>query len=73
MRFTGKRFRGDGPGLSLLFPPPLHDWPPDNRRGRFLANAVCALDLEAAHSSCGEKDGRGMSAYAPATMARVLL
>ncbi|MHB1957621.1 MAG: transposase [Acidobacteriaceae bacterium] len=46
---------------------------PGQSPGRFLADAVCALDLEAAVSSYGEMDGRGMSAYAPATMARVLL
>ncbi|MHB1796476.1 MAG: transposase [Acidobacteriaceae bacterium] len=46
---------------------------PGQSPGRFLADAVCALDLEAAYSSYGEMDGRGMSAYAPAAMARVLL
>jgi transposase len=34
---------------------------------------VNALDLEANYSSYNEKDGRGMSAYAPAMMVRVLL
>ena len=32
-----------------------------------------ALDLDAIYLSYNEKDGRGMSAYAPAMMVRVLL
>jgi hypothetical protein len=39
----------------------------------FLADVVNALDLDAIYLSYNEKDGRGMSAYAPAMMLRVLL
>ena len=47
---------------SLLFPPSLHDWLPDNHLARFLADVVNALDLEAIYSSYNDKDGRWMSA-----------
>ena len=69
----GKSFRADDLNQSLLFPPSLHDWLPDNHLARFLADVVNALDLEAIYSSYNEKDGRGLSAYAPAMMVRVLL
>ena len=68
-----KSFRADDLNQSLLFPPSLHDWLPENHLARFLADVVNALDLEAIYASYGEKDGRGMSAYAPAMMVRVLL
>ena len=69
----GKSFRADDLNQSLLFPPSLHDWLPDNHLARFLADVVNALDLDAIYSSYNEKDGRGMSAYAPLMMVRVLL
>src|ERR1035437_3536617 len=69
----GKSFRADELDQSLLFPPSLHDWLPDNHLSRFLADVVNALDLGAIYLSYEEKDGRGMSAYAPAMMVRVLL
>jgi transposase len=69
----GKSFRADDLNQSLLFPPSLHDWLPDNHLSRFLADVVNALDLGAIYLSYEEKDGRGMSAYAPAMMVRVLL
>ena len=69
----GKSFRADELDQSLLFPPSLHDWLPDNHLARFLADVVNALDLDAIFLSYDAKDGRGMSAYAPAMMVRVLL
>ena len=69
----GKSFRADELNQSLLFPPSLHDWLPDNHLARFLADVVNALDLDAIYQSYSEKDGRGMAAYAPAMMVRVLL
>jgi transposase len=69
----GKSFRADELNQSLLFPPSLHDWLPDNHLARFLADVVSALDLDAIYSSYSEKDGRGLSAYAPLMMVRVLL
>jgi len=69
----GKRFRADELDQSLLFPPSLHDWLPDNHLARFVGDVVNALDLDGIYSSYNEKDGRGMAAYAPAMMVRVLL
>jgi len=69
----GKSFRADDLNQSLLFPPSLHDWLPENHLARFLSDVVNALDLEGIYASYSEKDGRGMSAYAPAMMVRVLL
>jgi transposase len=69
----GKSFRADELNQSLLFPPSLHDWLPDNHLARFLADVVNVLDLDAIYSSYNEKDGRGMAAYAPVMMVRVLL
>ena len=67
------RVSADDLNQSLLFPPSLHDWLPDNHLARFLADVVNALDLDAIYSSYSEKDGRGLSAYAPLMMVRVLL
>lgn len=69
----GKSFRSDDLNQSLLLPPSLHDWLPENHLARFLADVVEALDLSAIYSSYNEKDGRGQSAYAPTMMLRVLL
>jgi transposase len=69
----GKSFRSDDLNQSLLLPPSLHDWLPENHLARFLVDVVNALDLDAIYASYSEKDGRGMSAYAPAMMVRVLL
>ena len=69
----GKSFRADDLNQSLLFPPSLHDWLPEHHLARFLADVVNAVDLEGIYASYSAKDGRGMSAYAPAMMVRVLL
>jgi len=69
----GKSFLPDDVNQSLLLPPSLHDWLPENHLARFLVDVVTALDLRAIFASYEAKDGRGMSAYAPAMMVRVLL
>ena len=69
----GKSFRSDDLNQSLLLPPSLHDWLPENHLARFLVDVVETLDLSAIYASYDEKDGRGLSAYAPAMMVRVLL
>ena len=77
VRFTilsmGKSFLPDDVNQSLLFPPSLHDWLPEGHLARFLVDVVSALDLSAIYALYEAKDGRGMSAYAPAMMVRVLL
>jgi hypothetical protein len=69
----GKSFLPDDVNQSLLFPPSPHDWLPEQHLARFLVDVVSALDLSAIYASYEEKDGRGMSAYAPAMVVRVLL
>ena len=69
----GKSFRVDDLNQSLLFPPSLYDWLPDDHTARFLADVVSVLDPEAIYSSCSEKNGCGISSYAPAMMVRVML
>jgi transposase len=69
----GKSFRSDDLNQSLLLPPSLHDWLPENHLARFMVDVVETLDLSAIHASYESGDGRGQSAYAPAMMARVLL
>ena len=54
-------------------PPSLHDWLPENHLARFIAEVVRELDLSAIYGSYEEGDGRGLSAYAPPMMVRVLL
>jgi transposase len=73
MLSMGKSFQPDDVNQSLLFPPSLHDWLPEGHLARFLLDVVSALDLSAIYASYEAKDGRGMSAYAPAMMVRVLL
>ncbi len=69
----GKSFLPDDVNQSLLFPPSLHDWLPEGHLARFLVDVVSAPDLSAIYAPYEAKDGRGMSAYAPAMMVRVLL
>lgn len=69
----GKSFRSDDLNQLLLLPPSLHDWLPEDHLARFLVDVVNALDLSAIYSSYNEKDGRGLSAYAPPMMVRLLL
>jgi len=69
----GKSFRCDDLNQSLLLPPSLHDWLPEEHLARFLVDGVDALDLSAIRAWYEGGDGRGQSAYAPAMMVRVLL
>lgn len=69
----GKSFRPDDLDQALLLPPSLHEWLPEDHLARFLVDVVKQLDLSAIYASYDEKDGRGLSAYAPAMMVRVLL
>src|SRR5260370_32112882 len=69
----GKSFRSDDLNQTLLLPPSLHDWLPENHLARFLVDVVETLDLSAIHACYDAGDGRGQPAYAPAMMVRVLL
>ena len=69
----GKCFRSDYLEQTLLLPPSLQDWLPEDHLARFLADVVNTLDLGAIYASYEDKDGRGQAAYHPAMMVRVLL
>ena len=68
----GKRFRTDHIDQGLLLPPSLHDWLPEGHLARFLADVVEELHLGAIYRSY-EGDGRGLAAYPPSIMPRLLL
>jgi len=67
-----KRFRMDHLDQGLLLPPSLHDWLPERHLARFVAEVVETLDLQAIYESYAG-DGRGLAAYQPTMMVRVLL
>lgn len=68
----GKRFRTDHLDQGLLLPPSLHDWLPEGHLARFIADVMDELDLAAIYRSY-EGDGRGLAAYQPVMMTRLLL
>jgi len=68
-----KAFVSDEINQSLMMPPSLHDWLPEDHLARFVADLVPGLDLSGFYASYEEKDGRGMAAYHPMMMVRVLI
>ena len=68
----GKRFRTDHLDQVLLLPPSLHDWLPERHLARFVADVIEELDLGLIYQSY-QGDGRGLAAYQPAMMVRLLL
>lgn len=68
-----KRFRTCDLNQVFLFPPSLQDWLPEGHLARFIAEVTNELDLSKIMAAYGRKDGRGMAAYHPAMMVRVLL
>src|SRR5437870_5323654 len=68
-----KCFLDDDIDQSLMMPPSLHDWLPEDHLARFVADLVPSLDLSAFYTSYEEKDGRGQAAYHPVMMVRLLI
>jgi transposase len=68
-----KCFLSDDLDQSLLMPPSLHDWLPENHLARFVTDLVETLDLSAFYGSYEQKDGRGRAAYHPVMMVRLLI
>lgn len=68
-----KRFRSCSLDQPLLLPPSLQDWLPEKHLARFIADLVDELDLCKILAAYGRRDGRGMAAYHPVMMVRVLL
>src|ERR1035437_1005598 len=69
----GKRFRSCDLNQAYLLPPSLQDWLPECDLARFVAEVVETLDLAAIYAKYEEGDGRGLSAYDPRMMVRVLI
>jgi len=68
-----KRFRDSTLDQLLLLPPCLQDWLPKNHVARFIADLMKGLDLSAFYAEHELKDGRGLAAYDPLMMTRLLL
>jgi transposase len=68
-----KRFRTCTLDQPFLMPPALQDWLPEGHLARFLAEVADTLDLSEIYAGYGRRDGRGLSAYHPLLLTRLLL
>ena len=68
-----QRFRVCDLNQPLLLPPSLQDWLPEGHLARFVGDVVDGLDLSAIYAAYHRKDGRGLAAYHPVMMVRLLL
>src|SRR2546426_10112263 len=68
-----KQFRDCHLDQLLLLPPSLQDWLPEGHLARFVAEVGEALDLSAIYATYEEGDGRGLAAYDPRMMVRLLV
>ena len=66
-----KRFRTCDLNEPLLLSPSLQDWLPEDHLARFIADLAEHLDLEKIYADY--KDPRGLAAYHPKMMVRLLL
>jgi transposase len=68
-----KRFRTCSLDQPLLLPASLQDWLPEKHLARFIADVTGQLDLSRIEAEYARRDGRGMAAYHPVMLVRVLL
>ena len=68
-----KQFRNCDLNQACLLPPSLQDWLPEGHVARFVADLVETLDLSAIYAKYEEGDGRGLAAYDPRMMVRLLI
>jgi transposase len=68
-----KQFRSCSLDQPFLLPPSLQDWLPEDHLARFVADVTNELDLGAIYAEYERKDGRGLAAYHPLLMVRLLL
>lgn len=68
-----KQFRDCNLNQLVLLPPSLEDWLPEGHWARFVAEVVETLDLSAVYAKYEARDGRGLAAYDPRMMVRVLI
>src|ERR1700691_3710483 len=69
----GKRFKSCDLNQAYLLPPSLQDWLPEGDLARFVAEVVEALDLAAIYGKYEAGAGRGLAAYDPRMLVRVLI
>jgi transposase len=70
---VNKRFRVCDLDQPFLLAPSLQDWLPENHLARFVADVCNELDLRAIYAEYERSDGRGLSAYHPLLLTRLLL
>ena len=68
-----KRFRECSQDQIYLLPPSLQDWLPETHLARFVSEICDSLDLNAFLAKHEQGDGRGLAAYHPVMMLRLLL
>ena len=68
-----KRFRVCDLNQPFLLPPSLQDWLPENHLARFVGDVSNELDLSGVYAEYERNDGRGLSAYHPLLLTRLLL
>ncbi|MGD0580378.1 MAG: IS1182 family transposase [Bryobacteraceae bacterium] len=68
-----KRFRTCSLDQPFLLPPALQDWLPEGHLARFIADVADTLDLSAIYRVYERHDGRGLAAYHPLMLTRLLL
>jgi transposase len=68
-----KQFRNCDLNQAYLLPPSLQDWLPEDHLARFVAEVVETLDLSGIYAKYEEGDGRGLAAYDPRMMVRLLI
>ncbi len=72
-QLMNKRFRTCSLDQPFLLPPSLQDWLPAQHLARFIAEVTDQLDLSGIYAEYERKDGRGLAAYHPLMLTRVLL
>jgi transposase len=68
-----KRFRECSLDQPFLMPPSLQDWLAEDHLARFIVEVADTLDLREIYADYERQDGRGMAAYHPLMLTRLLL
>lgn len=68
-----KRFRACDLNQPFLIAPSLQDWLPEGHLARFIADVGDELDLSGIYTEYERHDARGLSAYHPLLLTRLLL
>jgi transposase len=68
-----KRFWACSLEQPYLLPPSLQEWLPAGHLAHFIGDVAEQLDLSALYAAYDRKDGRGLAAYHPLMLSRLLL